>query len=145
MAKGKTKRRWPSGGPSKAEQQELLATLSALRKSVARSNQELADEALKKSGQDHSVDHLADHGTDNFEQDFTLSLLEGESEILQEIDDAIQKMNGAGEHPYGLCETCAESDTWEAGTGAPWIPTGRLEVVPYARLCVAHQEAEEED
>ena len=39
-------------------------------------------EALKTSGQDFSVDHMADHGSDNFEQDFTLSLVENERKEL---------------------------------------------------------------
>ncbi len=145
MAVGKSKRRWPRGGPTRAEQKKLQGALASMRTSILRSNQDLADEALKKSGQDHSVDHMADHGSDNFEQDFTLALLEGEAEILKDIDDALAKLNGAGELPFGLCEACAEEDEWDPERGAPWIPNGRLEVVPYARLCVAHQEAEEED
>ena len=45
-------------------------------------------EALKASDQDFSVDHMADHGSDNFEQDFTLSLVETERRELSEISQA---------------------------------------------------------
>jgi RNA polymerase-binding transcription factor DksA len=43
-------------------------------------------------------------------------------EAIADIDDAIARMDGG---TYGRCDTC----------GAP-IPLERLEVMPYARLCV---------
>jgi RNA polymerase-binding transcription factor DksA len=139
-------RRYPKGGPTKADLKRHRQALEAARAEVLRKSGQLASEALKASGQDFSVDHMADHGTDNFEQDFTLALLEGESETVREIDAALAKIAGRGELPYGLCETCAES--WAAAgfppDAQPWIPRGRLDVVPQARLCVRHQEALEE-
>ncbi|MHC5009977.1 MAG: TraR/DksA family transcriptional regulator [Planctomycetota bacterium] len=140
------KRRFPKGGPTKADLKRYKAELLRLRVEILRSSKHLADEALKGSGQDFSVDHMADHGTDNFEQDFSLSLLEGESELFRDIQDALEKIEGRGELPYGLCEDCAENDdtNGEVVPVGPWIPKGRLEAVPYARLCVAHQEIEEQ-
>jgi RNA polymerase-binding transcription factor DksA len=119
-----------------------------LRAGLRRSSGKLADEALKGSGQDFSVDHMADHGTDNFEQDFSLSLLQGESDLLREIQHALDKIDGLGELPYGLCENCAD-DPPPPGSArrcepCPWIAPGRLNAVPYARLCVLQQELEEE-
>ena len=91
------------------------------------------------------VDHMAEYGSDNAEQDVNLSLLEGESELLEAIDSAVRKIDGVEEPAYGLCEACVrQGGGWDAETGAPWIPTGRLDVVPYARLCVRHQEEQEE-
>jgi RNA polymerase-binding transcription factor DksA len=89
---------------------------------------------------------MADHGTDNFEQDFSLSLLEGETELVREIDDAIAKIDGHGELPFGLCERCGEeiADRGEEAVETPWIARGRLDAIPYARLCVPHQERQEE-
>ena len=43
-----------------------------------------------------------------------------------------------------LMARAAELDEWSDDTQAPWIPTGRLNVLPYAVLCVAHQEEQEE-
>ena len=142
------RRRWPKGGPTKAELKKFREALLKLRAEILKSSRNLADEALKGSGQDFSVDHMADHGTDNFEQDFSLSLLEGETQLFRDIQDAIDKIDGRGELPYGLCETCAEEPPPEGaedrcGT-CPWIAKGRLEAVPYARLCVIRQEIEEE-
>jgi DnaK suppressor protein len=144
---GKARKRWPKGGPTKTELKRFRQALVELRQEILKSSQKLADEALKSSGQDFSVDHMADHGTDNFDQDFSLSLLEGERETLREIQRALEKIDGAGDMPYGLCEECAEEDLPEAPSEdgpSPWIARGRLGAVPYARLCVPHQEREEE-
>jgi DnaK suppressor protein len=138
--------RVPRGGPTAADRRRLREKLVTIRARLLRSSQDLADEALKGSGQDFSVDHMADYGSDNFEQDFSLSLLEGETEVLQAIETAIQKIDGSHELPYGMCEECALEDpsAWNGETAAPWIPVGRLDVLPYAALCVRHQELQEE-
>ena len=142
------KRRFPRGGPTKAELKKFREALVDLRTELLKSSSKLADEALKGSGQDFSVDHMADHGTDNFEQDFSLSLLEGETKLLRNIQHAIDKIDGKAELPYGLCENCADEEPPEGspqrcGT-CPWIVSGRLAAVPYARRCVVQQELEEE-
>jgi RNA polymerase-binding transcription factor DksA len=138
----------PKGGPTKTDLKRYRALLIGLRTRLVQSSRNLADEALKGSGQDYSIEHMADHGTDNFDQSFTLSLLEGETEILREIDDAIAKIDGEGELPFGLCENCAEAQPPEGSAHrcptCPWIAKGRLDAVPYARLCVAQKEIEEE-
>jgi RNA polymerase-binding transcription factor DksA len=137
----------PKGGPSKPELKRYRTLLLQMRDKLVRSSRNLADEALKASGQDFSVDHMADHGTDNFEQDFSLALLEGETELMRDIEDAVEKIDGKAELPFGLCESCAD-DIGARGPEAvpnPWIPKGRLDVLPYARLCVVHQERQEGD
>jgi len=133
----------PVGGPDAENQQRLRVLLMHLRSELARSSKDLADEALKGSGQNFKIDHMADFASDNFEQEMSLSLLEGESELLYEIEKAVRKIDGVGDVPYGICEACVR-DGWEGVPGGPWIPTGRLEAVPYARLCVPHQEEQEE-
>lgn len=68
--------------------------------------------------------HMADIGTDNYEQEFTLGLIEGDRKTLIEIDIALQKIeNGT----YGTCE----------GTGRP-IGLERLEAKPEARYCIEY-------
>ena len=91
---------------------------------------EMEDEALKKSRLDASGDlssmpiHMADIGTDNYEQEFTLGLMDSERKLLKEIDDALQRIE---KRTYGICE----------GTGKP-IPKARLEAQPWARYCVEY-------
>jgi RNA polymerase-binding protein DksA len=87
-------------------------------------------EALDNNRQDSTGDlsnmpiHMADIGTDNYEQEFTLGLLESERKILREIDHALSKIQ---EGTYGTCE----------GTGTT-IGRGRLEAKPEARYCVEY-------
>lgn len=141
---GRPRPAFPRGGPTAAEQHALRAHLWELRAQILRSHEDLAEEALKGSGQDFSVDHMADHGSDNFEQEVSLSLLAGEQEMIDAIEFAIRRIDGKEEPPFGICLRCAEEDSWPKDAPAPWIPTGRLEVLPYATLCVAHQEEQEE-
>lgn len=138
-------RKWPKGGPTKADLKRYRQKLVDVLKRINASSNELASEALKSSGQDFSVDHMADHGSDNYEQDFSLSLLEGESAQLTEIRDALAKIEGGagkGLLPYGLCEACADEPAMKCPT-CPWIPPSRLDAVPHARLCVQMKEQEE--
>ena len=91
---------------------------------------EMHDEALKKSRLDASGDlssmpiHMADIGTDNYEQEFALELMDSERKLLREIDDALQRIEN---QTYGICE----------GTGEP-IPKARFEAQPWARYCVEY-------
>jgi RNA polymerase-binding protein DksA len=97
---------------------------------------EIEGEALKKSRLDASGDlssmpiHMADIGTDNYEQEFALDLMDSERRILHEIDDALQRIE---EGVFGICE----------GTGGP-IPKARLEAQPWARYCVEYARMVEE-
>lgn len=84
-------------------------------------------EALRSSGGSNLSTlpiHMADMGTDNYEQEFTLGLVETERKLLREINQALAKIqNGA----YGICE----------GTGKP-IAKARLEVQPWARFSIEY-------
>ena len=135
-------RKWPKGGPTKPELKHYRDRLLEMRRALLSSSKELAAEALKSSGQDFSVDHMADNGSDNYEQDFSLKLLEGESEQLADIREALMKIDGKVETPFGICEACADEDQKLCET-CPWIPPSRLEVLPHARLCVQTKEIEE--
>lgn len=109
----------------KADIEHFRKLLLERRKRILGTVQGMEEAALKASDQDFSVDHMADHGSDNFEQDFTLSLVESERKELVEIDRALQRI----EHgTYGICE----------GTGEP-IPRPRLEAIPHARYSVEYQ------
>ena len=91
---------------------------------------EFEDEALKKSRLDASGDlssmpiHMADIGTDNYEQEFALGLMDSERKLLVEIDEALKRIE---EGTYGICE----------GTGKA-ITKARLEARPWARYCVEY-------
>jgi DnaK suppressor protein len=63
--------------------------------------------------------HMADMGTDNYEQEFTLGLVEKDRVLLREINHALAKIQNGS---YGICE----------GNGQP-IGKVRLEAQPWAR------------
>ncbi len=89
---------------------------------------QLADAALKKSRSEANGDlssmpiHMADIGSDNFEQEFTLSLMENEGAALEKIEASLERIE---EGVYGTCEECGVK-----------IPKNRLNAIPYATLCV---------
>ena len=122
---------------SEEQLEQFRQLLLARRRRILSSVEAMEKEALKQSGQAFSVDHMADHGSDNFEQDFTLSLVEEERKELGEIDAALQRVRDGS---YGIC----------AGTGEP-IALDRLEAIPYTRHSIEHQrkveagEIQEED
>ncbi len=66
--------------------------------------------------------HLADVGTDNYDQEFTLGLIENENETLKMIDEALARV---ADGSYGVCSEC----------GQP-IARARLQALPYARHCI---------
>jgi len=66
-----------------------------------------------------------DFGSGGGVREFQIGLIENENEILQEVNQALTRIEN-GE--FGLCMFCNEA-----------IPLGRLEVRPYARFCLEHQ------
>ena len=94
-------------------------------------------EALKKSRQDASGDlsnvpiHMADVGTDNYERDIMIELIQNGEEGVRNIDTALEKIE---EGTFGVCELCAKK-----------INKERLKALPHATLCIDCQREEETD
>jgi len=90
----------------------------------------LTDEALRNNRQDAAGDlslmpnHMADLGSDNWEQEFTLGLLQNQQGILREIDEALERIDRG---TFGVC----------LGTGRP-ISKSRLRAKPWAKYCIEH-------
>jgi DnaK suppressor protein len=104
--------------------QNLLSLQNRLNGDVSH----LADEALRKNQKEASGNlssmpiHMADIGTDNFEQEFTLSLMQNEEQVLGEIADALERLK---QGIFGRCEECQSV-----------VPKARLNALPYTRYCV---------
>ena len=122
----RTKKRSLTSADTKHFKQMLLEK----RREILRNVNEFEDEALKKSRLDASGDlssmpiHMADIGTDNYEQEFALGLMDSERKLLREIDNSLGRIE---EGTYGICE----------GTGKP-IPKARLEAQPWAKYCIEY-------
>jgi RNA polymerase-binding protein DksA len=99
-----------------AKRHEIVGDMSSMER-----------EALRTSGGSNLSTlpiHMADMGTDNYEQEFTLGLVEKDRNLLREINAALGKIqNGT----FGICE----------GTGKP-IGRPRLEAQPWARFSIEH-------
>jgi DnaK suppressor protein len=108
----------------KLYKERLLALRSRLRGDV----NHMADAALKQNRSEANGDlssmpiHMADIGSDNFEQEFTLSLMESEEDTLGQIETSLERIEDG---TYGQCDECGAK-----------IPKQRLNAIPYATLCV---------
>lgn len=98
---------------------ELLDSVSQMRAEVLEKNRQDAAGNLSKF-----PTSPADLGSDNYELEFTLGLMENEQEVLREIDDALERI---GQGVYGTCE----------GTGEA-IPRARLKYEPWTRYTVEY-------
>lgn len=70
----------------------------------------------------HMPLHMADVGSDNYEQEFTLGLMESERKTLVEIDDALERIQKS---TYGVCIDSGKV-----------IPRERLDIKPWAKYCI---------
>ena len=118
---------------NKKELDEFRTILASLRARLKGDVEHLTDGALDKgvSGADSkSPTHIAELGTEAFEQEFALSLVENEQEVLTEIAAALKRVD---EKVFGICEDCIEEGRPPSRS---MIPKSRLRAIPYARNCV---------
>ena len=107
----------------KVYKQRLLDLRARLRGDVS----SMTDAALRKSGAEGAESasmpiHMAELGSDNYEQEFTLSLLASEEDRLEMIEAALQRIeNGT----FGLCVHCEKA-----------VPKTRLNAIPYTPSCI---------
>ncbi len=100
--------------------ERLLSVRARLRGDVSA----MTEHSLRdKNGELSSMPlHMADIGSDNFEQEFTLSLLQSEGDTLSMIESALERIEAG---TYGACEECQSP-----------IPKTRLNAIPHTPFCV---------
>jgi RNA polymerase-binding protein DksA len=99
-----------------AKRREIVGDMSSMEREALRSS--------SGSNLSNLPLHMADMGTDNYEQEFTLGLMEKDRKLLRDLNDALAKIqNGT----FGICE----------GTGKP-ISKPRLEAQPWARYSIEY-------
>jgi DnaK suppressor protein len=102
--------------------------LLALRARLTGDVNQLRENSLRKSRSEANGDlssmpiHMADIGSDNYEQEFSLSLMENEGAVLEKIQASLDRIE---EGTYGACEECGAK-----------IPKTRLNAIPYTTVCV---------
>ncbi len=117
----------------KEELQRFRKLLLAKRALISGDVSTLQREALRQgrgdSGTSSMPIHMADLGSDNFEQEFALGLIENEEITLREIDIALAAIDDG---TYGICSACSKK-----------IPVARLKAKPQAKLCIDCRRLEE--
>ena len=98
--------------------------LLALRARLQGDMTQMEDNALNK---DHSrttsmPTSMAELGSDNSDQELTLSLLGSDKDVFDQIDAALMRIEDGS---YGRCGECDGK-----------IPRSRLDAIPYAANCV---------
>ena len=111
----------------KSEVKPFKEALLELRARLRGDVSTLANAALSKSGNasgsGSSVpSHIADMGSDTFEQDNTILLMNNEGETLAQIESALERIEAG---TYGFCTECGSK-----------IPKMRLKAIPYTPYCV---------
>ena len=111
----------------KADMKVYKERLLALRARLRGDFKQMADAALHNNREtsDHLSNmplHMADVGSDNYEQEFTLSLMQSEEDTLTAIEEALQRIE---EGTYGTCADCGEQ-----------IKKTRLNALPFTPLCI---------
>lgn len=91
---------------------------------------ERMEESVLLSEDGASLDETEEFGSEGYARDFQLGLIENEDEILQNVQEALDRIDSG---TYGACDSCDAL-----------IPERRLQVVPYAKFCVKCQSAAEE-
>lgn len=112
-------------GLTPEDMQRFRAILLAKRSEILGNVTNMGDETIRRVRSDLSTMplHMADLGSDNYDLENTLGLMESETRILLEIDYALRRIE---EGTYGICEVGGEP-----------IVIERLEAIPWARCCVA--------
>ncbi len=89
---------------------------------------QMTDEALRRTQPESSGNlsnvplHMADVGTENYDQEFTLSLIENEQATLEQVQDALGRVDKG---TYGRCAECQEP-----------IAKARLQALPFTKHCI---------
>jgi DnaK suppressor protein len=110
------------------EMESFRQMLVGLRSRLRGDLDQMTDEALGRDKPDSSGNlsnvplHMADVGTENYDQEFTLSLIENEQGTLEQIYDALERIEAG---TFGMCEECTEP-----------IAKPRLQAIPYAKFCI---------
>src|SRR5215470_9323622 len=111
------------------ERESYRRRLFALGTRLCRDRAELKSEALRTAGGEASGGlsdvplHPGDLGTDSYQEEMTLGLLEAEEQLIEEVNAALERVDHGS---FGRCQSCRGE-----------IPRKRLKVLPYTRHCVA--------
>src|SRR3954463_792212 len=112
----------------KEELDSFRKVLQGLRTRLRGDLDQMTDEALRRTQPDSSGNlsnvplHMADIGTENYDQEFTLGLIENEQGVLEQVQSALGRVDAG---TFGKCEECGAM-----------IARPRLQALPYTPHCI---------
>lgn len=102
---------------------ELESERERLQSLIIEMEKEMEDARNSETAADRSSDpENADAGSMRLEYAKELSIERNTADLLHKVEHALRRIESGG---YGICEVCGEA-----------IPIARLEVLPYATMCV---------
>jgi len=110
------------------ELEAFRQTLEMVRARLRGDLDQMTDEALRRSIVNGSGNlsnvplHMADVGSENYDQEFTLELIENEQGTLELVNEALDRLE---QGKFGLCVECGDP-----------ISKPRLQAIPYTRHCI---------
>jgi DnaK suppressor protein len=111
---------------TKAELKEYKNILLNLRARVSGDMSSLQNSAMSDpslgAANSSIPSHIADAGSDAFDQDNTLRLIDSESVALNLIEEALERVNNG---TFGFCTQCSAK-----------IGKMRIQVLPYTPYCI---------
>lgn len=111
-----------------AELAEFRELLLAKRRELVGDMNNMSDEARRTGAPAGTISsmpiHMADLGTDTWEQELTLGLIENERGLLREIDEALKRID---DKTYGICVAMNKP-----------IGKARLRFKPWAKHCIEY-------
>ncbi len=110
------------------EVESFREVLKNLRARLRGDLDQLTDEALHRTGAESSGNlsnmplHMADVGTENYDQEFDLGLIENQQVTLDQVHEALGRVEDG---TFGLCIECNQP-----------IAKPRLQAIPYTPHCI---------
>ena len=110
------------------EVESFREVLKNLRARLRGDVDQLTDEALHRNGAESSGNlsnmplHMADVGTENYDQEFDLGLVENQQVTLDQVHEALTRVDAG---TFGLCVECNQP-----------IAKPRLQAIPYTPHCI---------
>ncbi|MBI4827816.1 MAG: TraR/DksA C4-type zinc finger protein [Nitrospinae bacterium] len=106
------------------ERERFRTILTELRRRLTTDFEKIRDASSEEWGAD--LPDINDEATRTMNRRLLLSIGARSFDVIQKIDIALDRIS---EGDYGVCQECGED-----------IPVSRLELLPYAELCVECQE-----
>ena len=109
---------------NKRDMKKFKNLLVAEQEHLTKGIRTIGDDTLQAAASERGSDltSFAEAGTDNNDRETALRVASGESQMLGDVQEALQRIDDG---TYGICIGCDEA-----------IPVKRLEVFPAAKRCV---------